>query len=429
MREAMPDNISNNIFPFALGCLDREEFIELISQLEKGEEIPAKELGELQNIASLLPAILNIEQPAYSVKDKVARKLYRIKDELKSRREKTGLSTSETSKEEPAEESNQTISIADSEHDIFNDIEEKTFKNEPEKFVITSDPEETSEKPFSLGGFEPVKPKRKTGEFYKTEEVEQKEFEQEEFESEEAEQFESKHQEIEHEEILESETHQEETPSSSRKPEVTSDDVDEEELIDSIIEQEGGSTLRKDYRKNYLNKKTLLTYVALMLALIVLVAVIVAYLDFASDVRSYKSQVEDLTARVTNLTFRVESSREIEKILEADNAAVITLTGTRLNPQGTGKVILDLSDNRGYLQLMRMPRLPENRTYQLWIEAGTAPFTVANVRPVDEVEYYPFDLPLITPGQRINFLVTEEPNDGSTVPGRRVFLEGNLSSF
>lgn len=73
---------------YSLGCLDSEDLVKLKSYLAEGGEFPWQELGEFQNLSSLLPSILTIESPAPEVKDDVARKLYRIKSEIKAKREK-----------------------------------------------------------------------------------------------------------------------------------------------------------------------------------------------------------------------------------------------------------------------------------------------------------------------------------------------------
>jgi hypothetical protein len=51
------------------------------------ENFPWKELGEFQNLVALLPSALLIETPSWELKDKVARKLYKLRDEIKSQKE------------------------------------------------------------------------------------------------------------------------------------------------------------------------------------------------------------------------------------------------------------------------------------------------------------------------------------------------------
>lgn len=70
---------------FAIGCMDRKNFIQFKDYVDAGGELPEGALGELQNIVSLIPVILEIEQPNPSLKDEVAKKLISLQDEIKER--------------------------------------------------------------------------------------------------------------------------------------------------------------------------------------------------------------------------------------------------------------------------------------------------------------------------------------------------------
>ena len=69
---------------YALGCLDPKDLNIMNEFLDTGEEFFWEELGEYQNLAALLPSILNIETPGMELKDKVARKLYNLRNEKRT---------------------------------------------------------------------------------------------------------------------------------------------------------------------------------------------------------------------------------------------------------------------------------------------------------------------------------------------------------
>ncbi len=73
------------IAAFAVGCMDRDNFIHFKDYIDAGGELPEGELQELQNIVSLIPIILDLEKPDLSLKDEVARRLIGMKDEIKTR--------------------------------------------------------------------------------------------------------------------------------------------------------------------------------------------------------------------------------------------------------------------------------------------------------------------------------------------------------
>jgi hypothetical protein len=76
------------LYAYSLGCLDKDDLINLKNFLDSNEDYYWQELGEYQNLSSLLPSVLPVERPDPEVKDKVARKLYRIRNEIKAKRDK-----------------------------------------------------------------------------------------------------------------------------------------------------------------------------------------------------------------------------------------------------------------------------------------------------------------------------------------------------
>jgi hypothetical protein len=77
--------ISEIIAAFAAGCIDRDNYIQFKDYFAAGGELPDNELGDLQNIISMIPVILDLEQPNPAIKDNIAKKLISLKDEIKSR--------------------------------------------------------------------------------------------------------------------------------------------------------------------------------------------------------------------------------------------------------------------------------------------------------------------------------------------------------
>ena len=65
---------------FAVGCMDKENYVQVKEFLDEGGELPERQLGELQNIVAMIPIILELEKPAPEIKDLVAKKLISMKD-------------------------------------------------------------------------------------------------------------------------------------------------------------------------------------------------------------------------------------------------------------------------------------------------------------------------------------------------------------
>jgi len=68
-----------------LGCINPKDSEALRSAKETEAEFPWKELGDYQNLAVLLPIALKLGFPTSELKDKVAMKLYEIRDEIKAK--------------------------------------------------------------------------------------------------------------------------------------------------------------------------------------------------------------------------------------------------------------------------------------------------------------------------------------------------------
>jgi hypothetical protein len=66
-------------------CLNNEDAEILRLSKEFDADFPWKELGEYQNLAALLPVALTIEFPVGELKDKVALKLYNMRDDIKAK--------------------------------------------------------------------------------------------------------------------------------------------------------------------------------------------------------------------------------------------------------------------------------------------------------------------------------------------------------
>lgn len=68
----------------ALGCLDTEENESLQEFIDAGHLFPWDELGKFQSIASLLPLALQLELPEPELKDRVALKLIKLSEQLRT---------------------------------------------------------------------------------------------------------------------------------------------------------------------------------------------------------------------------------------------------------------------------------------------------------------------------------------------------------
>ncbi|OGU55332.1 MAG: hypothetical protein A2V66_03910 [Ignavibacteria bacterium RBG_13_36_8] len=70
---------------FAAGCMDKENYINFKNYIDSQGELPYRELGELQNLTAMVPLILELELPDIKLKDRIAKKLIGMQDEIKAK--------------------------------------------------------------------------------------------------------------------------------------------------------------------------------------------------------------------------------------------------------------------------------------------------------------------------------------------------------
>ncbi|NNG27579.1 MAG: hypothetical protein HKM87_08635 [Ignavibacteriaceae bacterium] len=109
-----------------LGCLTKDEDAEFKEYMENGEDFPWDVLGEYQNLAAMLPILLPLELPDSELKDNVARKLYKVLEELKAKKQAELTPVADTDPE-PTE--------ADTEIETEKELEE-VLTEEPIKFSL-----------------------------------------------------------------------------------------------------------------------------------------------------------------------------------------------------------------------------------------------------------------------------------------------------
>jgi len=88
----MTEEVKQIIASYVLGCLDNKNLAQFVEYINHGGKDTEAELGELQNIVSLIPTLLSFENPPDYLKDEVAQKILEseyLTRELKANEELT----------------------------------------------------------------------------------------------------------------------------------------------------------------------------------------------------------------------------------------------------------------------------------------------------------------------------------------------------
>ena len=389
------------LYAYAFGCLDEDDLKSLKNYLASNEDYFWQELGEFQNLSALLPSILNIEKPEPEVKDKVARKLYRIRNEIKAKRDKnknakSGVEPVVEKKEVESPENVEEVKEKDIEKQEEEISEEKT-KPDVEEFEVVS----SEKKP---DGTAVVEEKKEA--MPKEENLENIEGEVLNF---------NKPEETVNSDEIDTKTDESEAPGVKAKRDsnagISMGDIKKPKQRRSV-----------DYQVKS-NKKSNTPFIIVSVLMFLLAAVFVfLYFKVSSNVKSYESQIVSLNAEIMNLKEQFRQNKDLQTVLGSRNLKTVTLAGSNIATDASAKLFISLDTNHGILQLSNIPPLRGNGTYQLWIYIYDNYLSLGKFIPTETAAFFSFDTPQLSESSTVSFLVTEEPAGGSFQPGDKVYL-------
>jgi hypothetical protein len=127
-----------------IGCISADDQAALNSLMTEDENFPWNELGQFQNLVALIPSSLQIEKPSWELKDKVARKLYDLRDEIKKQQEqKAPVVEAAETEEKINEDKEEGITIEDNGLDLTaaSDIETPVKEKALSEAIVEEEPE------------------------------------------------------------------------------------------------------------------------------------------------------------------------------------------------------------------------------------------------------------------------------------------------
>ncbi len=411
---------SELIYAYTAGCLDYDEmkvFVEKFKYLN----IDKVELGELQNVISFLPAILEPEKPDVIVKDEIAKRLRKYKSEILS-----------TEKPEEAE------SIL-----VYNEkIEqpEDEFVNE-EEIINTSDlVEEEINRENETELKEEINPEAENGIIEENNYPTTFEYE-EEIKQTENEETEQDYENFKPENEIELNSYYETETINEPVKEAEADDKSyEKALIDEIQfqelreKEEAGTTqdlqheLPKDDNKikqpfqypqdvhiaEYKGKQSNTGVIVFTIIVFILSLAASAFIYFYFSQENDKSQKEVISLRnevdgLNQELIRLNKVQRILSLLSSKDVWNLNLNGTVGNPTGFGKLIIDFSAHEGLIQLYNMPHLENKMFYHLWVNIKDTTLSLGSFIPKKDVEYMPLsEIPVINPAEINSVVLTLE---------------------
>lgn len=352
-----------------------------------------KELASFQNDLSLLPVTLQIENPPTQLKDKVARKLYRIKDEIRSKVKQTALNNPEIISEPTTDQGNILEGLP-----VIPDDKETSQIDVP-----------VDEEPHSLIKMDE--------EFQEVESLENV----------------SKKLENEIEKLVgkvKTESSNENSGLMIDEPGIDIEEDDQSTELNIAQSSKHDLPYKPESRRNtfeaYEPKKKSYSFqiISFILFFIVAVGLVIMYFKFTSEVDNYQMQVDHLNQEITALSAQFEGNSSLQAILDSKELRIVNLQRTNLLDNGFAKVFLDLSEGRGVLLLSELPAIETGRAYHLWGNVGADYYSLNVFTSLQRLDFKNFNFSdfLIQPGSK--FLLIEDSDDKTDAPGSSILFEG-----
>ena len=390
------------LYAYSFGCLDEEDLGNLKQYLGSNDDYYWQELGEFQNLSALLPSILSVDKPDPEVKDRVARKLYRIRNEIKAKRDK--------------QKNVKTVPVVDK---VNKTVEpEETIEPIKEKIIGNELQEISDETPKqNVEDFEIVSSQQKSGDIIIPDEDQKEETQKEDKQTagEQVLNFDTPKQ----------TTTEDEIDTISEKPEAPT--IKSREEIGSKIGADERGKFRQDHylrAERKVKKKSNIPFViAAVLMFLLAVVFVFLYFKVSSNVKGYKTQIISLNEELSGLKEQFRQNMNLRAMLGSKNLKTVNLISPEIAANASGKLFIDMDTNQGIIELSDFPQLHGSGTYQLWIYIYDNYLSLGKFNPTDKTSFYSFDTPQLSEDSTVSFLVTKELANGSLQPGDKVYLK------
>lgn len=448
----MSDNqkdFQNFIYPFALGCLDKEDFVSMVEYIEAGGDFPWQELGELQNLTALLPSFLNIETPQPSVKDRVARTLYKLKSEKVQEKKsppsqtinKTGVySGKAVPAGSPARDTEKSgLPPAGSGDELTTQsprrtpeqsrppqgtqIKRRVSQTVPDRGLYSSEQEEIEAKsPADLHLNITPQPEAEPAESgihlsipEEPVEVPQTPAPKEDYIIDLGTNVENKSVDL----TLQSDGSVAGTETSAKV------------IPASVIESETSQTEQPIIIQKRGGVSPWLFY---LLILVIIGGVGYLYYNFDLKFLAIEKQLAETKESIrTEIAGTVSFDRDVLILLAKKETKIYLLNGTPRYPTSFGKIIYSDEEQRGYIQLGSMPEIKssEQKIFKVWVVMAGRNIPLS--MPDNDIKGYEFirltGMPDISQNPVTEFLVTRQPVDDAKNPSSDVILRGEFTTI
>ncbi len=399
------------LYAYSIGCLDKAEFLKLREYIRSNEDYAWEEMGEFQNLSAMLPAILNVESPERQLKDKVARKLYRLREQKRPLKAVTEIKMFKTTPPGELPETDLT------EEESQNKFEKKLTDDGLEIYQpvdeIAEEPADEIEKETTQNKILPT-----VEEF---EEIEKKE------DVTIPEVIDDKNSKTESQN-LKRELEQVRPSQQTQIKERNFNKSEHEIKTPPKKESPANDEINKSITKPVLTERRkegipLSTFLLSLVLVVIIIGAGFGYFYFNGIIEDKDNRIKSLQSAFDNLVLERDINNELLQLVKAQDLFVSHLKPAANHSGFSGRVIASSSLNRAYVMLNNLPELEESKVYQFWVTYQGRNISLGMLYPDKKEFVKPIDdLSLIPFGEQMQFILTEEFIGGGERPSRQVYL-------
>jgi anti-sigma-K factor RskA len=163
---------------------------------------------------------------------------------------------------------------------------------------------------------------------------------------------------------------------------------------------------------------------SLIAASVVVLALLGAIYVLVKRNREARARSEAMAASLSGTQSELAREREAVELFASPTSRIVALKGTPAAPLASAKFAIDPETGRGLLLASNLPRVAEDRTYQLWylVDGKPVPGGLFNTDSAGRGKLNEN----VTPAGRAasGFAVTAEPRGGTPAPTGQILLAG-----
>lgn len=375
MSKSEDQAIHEMIAAFSIGCMDKANYMQFKDYLSEGGELPKGELGELQNIVSMIPIILDLEAPNTAIKDKVAKRLIGMKEEIKTKiieeKKKSTRPLAKTAWINPP--SAQTSKLSS----------EKSKVND---FTLSGRRGSTGTSAFQFGDDNVPS-------------------------------------------VFEKEVIKKSEPAPRLKESDTiprrMEQIPEPNSVNPLFQAKKTEPAKPVQQQEKVSSGAV-GWVAILIAIILFS--IIGYYTF-STTESMRRQIDDLKSDVSVLRNQqvtannfIANYTSLIEFFNYKDIVVYNLVSTEENDKASAQLLLSFNEKEGLIQFKGAKMLPADQSYQVWVVSKGQSYSIGAYQPVASEYIKITSFPFLPKEKVESFKVTLEKREGAPFPSAKTYL-------